>query len=322
MKSTIFSFGTMVLLGTFAMVGCSDSDLKIGAAKQSGNYFKFAESLSEQLKADGEFKVKVMETSGSATNVRQLNNNNFQLAFAQNDVAYDAYHAVGIFRGGFEMNAFSAVAGLYTEACHVIVRADSNINKISDLSGKKVSVGELHSGTEKNALQILEPYNLADSYKITQFNLSYDDSIQAIKNKKIDAFFVTLAVNDNLIKKLSNELQIKVLPVENDKVEKIIDNYTYYSPYTIPAGTYKGQTEDVNTVGIKSLLLVSNNLSDDDVYKITSIFFKNSGKYGDILPKNYSITPENASKNVSVPFHKGASRYYAEKGILVPTDYK
>lgn len=311
-----------MLLGTFAMVGCSDSDLKIGAAKQSGNYYKFADSLSEQLKTDGEYHVQIMETSGSATNVRQLNNNNFQLAFAQNDVAYDAYHAVGIFRGGFEMNAFSAVAGLYTEACHIIVRADSDIDKIEDLNGKKVSVGELHSGTEKNALQILETYNLADSYKITQFNLSYDDSVQAIKNKKIDAFFVTLAVNDNIIKKLSNELKIKVLPMKDDKVEKIIESYSYYSPYTIPAGTYNGQTDDINTVGIKSLLLVSNNLSDDEVYKITSIFFKNSGKYGAFLPKNYVITPENASKNVSVPFHKGASKFYAEKGLLVPTDYK
>ena len=146
---------------------------------------------------------------------------------------------------GESYQGYRVLAGLYTEACQIVVRKDSGIESLDDLQGKTVSVGESESGTERNALQILQVSGLASPITET-VNLTYIEAAEKLKTGEIDAMFYT-----------GDSCEIALIPVDAKTVDKLKLAYSSYETCEIPANTYNGQTEQVATVGVKALLLAS-----------------------------------------------------------------
>lgn len=303
------------------LTGCSakNDKIKMGAAGLGGTYRVFCDTFAD-IASEGEENpvIEVKTTAGSKANIRLLSEGYIQLAVVQNDMANNAYYAVENFKDKDKYQGYGAVAGLYIEACQIVVREDSGIRSIDDLQGKKISVGEEESGTELNATQILDAYGLSDKL-VEKVNLNYADAAKDLEDGKIDAFFCTAGTQTTVIEELARQCNIRLLNIDDNGIEKLLNSYDSYTECIIPKGTYKGQDEDVKTVGVKALLLASNKLSADSVKELTAILFKNKEKLQYTLPVDFSMDEKSSVEGVTIPFHKGAASYYKDKGINVET---
>lgn len=308
-----------ILLAALLLSGCSQAKtvkrLRFGAAGEGGIYREFGERFAALQNETDNGTIELRATAGSAANLRLLTGEYLQLAIAQADLAQDAYNQTGIFAEEEDICGFGAVAALYTEACQVIVRADSDIQSIEDLQGKTVSIGAEESGSEQNALQILSAYGLNDRL-VDTINLNYTDAADQLKADKIDAIVITVGTPSPVVTELAGECGIRLLNVDGTAAQRLRSAYSAYSEVTIPAGTYPGQTADAHTVGVKAVLLASDELPAAQVQKLTELLF--SGREG--LEEQLSIpldAEQDAVEGVGIPFHAGAAAYYKAAGITV-----
>jgi TRAP transporter TAXI family solute receptor len=237
------------------------------------------------------------------------------LGFVQNDVAYYAYNGVRIFEG-MPVTSFTALAALYDETVQ-IVTCNPEIKSMNDLKGKKVSIGAPGSGVYFNAMDVLAAAGLAESDISPQYQ-NFDESADALKDGKIDAAFIVAGAPTPAITELSmTNANTRIVPIDGDIAQKLMQDNTFYSVYKIPAETYKNQTEEVLTVTVKATLIVSANAAEDDVYRLTAAIFDNIENITKEHAKGAELSLENATEGLTVPFHAGAAKYFAEKGIDV-----
>ena len=315
MKKVISILTCLCLLMT---TGCSRQEtIRFGAAGVGGMYYPFANAFTELASKDETgINWKVKSTAGSAANLRLLSDNYIELGIAQADLIEDAYYGKGSFHSG-KYRGYKAVASLYPEACQIVVRKDSDITSLDDLEGKNVSVGEEESGTERNATQILEMSGLPDNLVNTK-NLDYTDAADQLAEKKIDAFFCTAGICTTVIEELTKECDIRLLEIPESCRQKLKKAYSFYDDYVIPAGTYSGQTEDIQTISVQSVLLASSTLSEKTVQKLTASLFKHIKDIQYSISINLQLTPQEAVKGITIPFHPGAEAYYKLEGVELP----
>lgn len=315
MKKVISILTCLCLLMT---TGCSRQEtIRFGAAGVGGMYYPFANAFTELASKDETgINWKVKSTAGSAANLRLLSDNYIELGIAQADLIEDAYYGKGTFHSG-KYRGYKAVASLYPEACQIVVRKDSDITSLDDLEGKNVSVGEEESGTERNATQILEMCGLPDNLVNTK-NLDYTDAADQLAEKKIDAFFCTAGICTTVIEELTKECDIRLLEIPESCRQKLKKAYSFYDDYVIPAGTYSGQTEDIQTISVQSVLLASSTLSEKTVQKLTASLFKLIKDIQYSISINLQLTPQEAVKGITIPFHPGAETYYKLEGVELP----
>ena len=232
------------MLAALLLTGCSAAEtvkrLRFGVAGEGGVYHNFGEQFAALENETSNGTIELRTTAGSAANLRLLTGEYLQLAIAQADLAQDACNQTGIFAEEEDICGFGAVAALYTEACQVIVRADSDIQSIEDLQGKTVSIGAEESGSEQNALQILSAYGLNDRL-VDTINLNYTDAADQLKAGKIDAIVITVGTPSPVVTELAGECGIRLLNVDGTAAQRLLSSYNAYREVTIPAGTYPGQ---------------------------------------------------------------------------------
>ena len=314
MKQKIGLFLCLALL----LTGCSyqTKTIRFGAADIGGMYYTVANAYAGLAsKESSDLKFEVKNTAGSAANLRLLSGNYIDLGIAQADLVRAAHEGTGSFSDN-RQQGYRAIAGLYTEACQIVVRADSDIHSVDDLLGKKISIGEEESGTERNAKQILEAYGLSDELVDCE-NLDYTQAAEALVSEKIDAMFCTAGVQTTVIEELTRQRGIRLLSLDETHIQKLMAAYDFYTPYTIPVYTYSGQSEEATTVGVQSLLLVSDELSDKTVETLTEQLFSRKQDIQYSLPLDLQLDETSATENVTIPFHDGAAAYYEKHGITV-----
>ena len=199
-----------------------------------------------------------------------------------------------------------------------MVRADSGISSVSDLAGKKVSVGEADSGTQKNAAQILQAYGLA-SNMLTVQNMTYAEAAKALGDGSIDAMFCTAGAPAQVITDLSGTTPVNLVPIEGQQSDLLTGAYGFYTEAVIPAGTYNGQDKDVTTLAVLSVLLASDKVPAETVYTITGALFTEKAALNAAVPVEFDLQEQKAVESVTIPFHPGAAQYYQECGITVQT---
>lgn len=212
----------------FALSGCriSGNTIRFGAANIGGMYYSFANTFTELAnETTSAYNFEVRTTAGSTANLRLLSDNYIELGIAQADLIYDAYQKNSNLR---------AIAGLYTEACQLVVRADSDIKSLDDLSGHTVSIGAEESGTERNASEILEFAGMPSSIVKTK-NLDYIDAAHQLETGDIDAFFCTAGLTTTIIEELSRECEIRLISIDDSVIDKMLSTSDAYSRYSIPA---------------------------------------------------------------------------------------
>ncbi|MBQ1243893.1 MAG: TAXI family TRAP transporter solute-binding subunit [Clostridia bacterium] len=311
-----------VVLVAFAACGGGQGETPSGATAMTmgtggtqGTYYAYGGILGNQLKTSTGITVNVVSTDGSKANILGIDTGNYQLGTVQSDVM--AYAAAGTrtFEAEGAIDTFRVIGGLYAEAVQLITM-DPEIKSVADLKGKKVSIGAAGSGVYFNAVDVLAAAGLTEDDIKAQYQ-SFGDSADALKDGKIDAAFIVAGAPTPAIQELCTSAEAYLVPIDGEVADKLMAESPYYTVYEVPAETYKGQTEAVKTVTVKATLIVSASASEEDVYNITKAIFDNAEAITAAHAKGAELSIENATDGMTAPFHAGAAKYFAEKGVEV-----
>ena len=196
---------------------------------------------------------------------------------------------------------------------------DKDIQSVADLRGKSVSIGAAGSGVYFNAMDVLSAAGISLDEIKPQYQ-SFEDSKESLKDGKIDAAFIVAGAPTTAITELATTNGVYLIPIEGDFREKIMESCPYYAEYVIPAETYPGQDDDINTIAVGAMVVVSEDLSEEQVYDLTAAIFDHADEISKENAKGKELSLENATSVNTIPYHKGAAKYYAEHGITVNTE--
>jgi TRAP transporter TAXI family solute receptor len=334
-------FRTVVALAAAALLSLpvAAQDLKflrIGTGSISGVYFPvgglIASAIShprgESLCGQGGScgvpgLVAVAQASrGSVANVRQIAAGRIEAALVQADVAYFAVKGMGVFAGGKAVPGLRAVANLYPEAVHVVVRRNSRIYGIGDLKGKRISLDLKGSGTRALANLVLEEYGI-DPESLNRLNSQVGPAVDRLQSGRLDAFFFVGGFPAPTITRLSKDVPLRLLPISKEKAASIMKADPFLAVVSIPASVY-GRRRATPTLAVGALFTVSDKVSADLVYGITRALWHPTTR--SILDQGPLATRQmrlgNALKGVAIPLHKGAARFYREMGLIAKSPPK
>ena len=308
----------LALCMVFALCATSASaasDLVFTTGGEAGTYYAFGSVLAQYVSNNSDVSVTAVTGNGSQANVEDLDAGDVQLAFCQSDVMSYAYAGTNLFADLGAINSFSVVAALYMEQVQ-IVTTNPDIKTVADLKGKTVSIGARGSGVYFNALDVLGVYGLDAEKDINPVYQSFGDSAESLKDKKIDAAFIVAGAPTTAITDLSTAGPVYLVSIDDEHIATLLEKSPYYSPYTVSADTY-GMPEDVQTVAIAAVVLVRNDVDEDTVYSFASTIFENMDAIAEQHGKGAELSLEFATSITDVPYHAGAAKYFAEKGIEV-----
>ena len=308
----------LCLVMVLALTACGGaSKMTMGTGGTAGTYYAFGGVLGQYIKNHAGIDVTVVSTDGSKANIQGIAAGNYQLGTVQSDVMAYAWEGSRSFEKDGKVDSFRVVAGLYAEAVQ-LVTMDPSIKSVADLKGKSVSIGAPGSGVYFNAIDVLAAAGLSVDDIQPQY-MSFADSADGLKDGKIVAAFIVAGAPTAAISELCTTNDAYLVPIDGEVAQKLMDTSPFYTAYEIPAGTYKGQTEAVTTVTVKATLIVSASASEEDVYNLVKAIFDNADAIAKENGKGAELSLDNATSGMTVPFHPGAAKYFAEKGITVPT---
>ena len=313
----IIALISLTLVLVLALASCGGTTkLAMGTGGTGGTYYSFGGVLGQYVKNNAGFDCVPLPTDGSKANIQGIDAGEYQLGTVQSDVMAYAWQGTNSFAKDGNINSFRVIGGLYAEAVQLIT-VDPEIKTVADLAGKKVSIGAPASGVYFNAIDVLAAVGLTESDIQAQYQ-SFNDSAESLKDGRIDAAFVVAgAPTPAVMELMTTNANARLVPIDGEVSATIMASCPYYTEYKIPAGTYGNQTEDVTTITVKATLIVSADLDEDTVYEITKAIFENTADITKEHAKGAELSIENATSGMTAPFHKGAAKYFAEKGVNV-----
>ncbi len=260
--------------------------------------------------------ASAVSSRGSVDNVNAIISGLRNSGFAQSDVAYWAYTGTGTMEGSEPATDLRTIAALFEEHIHLVALADSGINSVADLKGKRVSLDEPGSGTYVDATLILEANGLSVD-DVTAEQLKGNAAAEGLRNGKIDAFFAVAGYPTGAIVELASAADIKLVPIDGAGAAALTEKYGFFAASDIPAGTYEG-VDATTTVAVGAQWFTSAKEDEELIYNITKALWNDeSRKLLDVgHAKGKTITPDTALNGVGVPLHPGAERFYKEAGLI------
>jgi uncharacterized protein len=250
-----------------------------------------------------------VSTQGSVENVKDMTDGSVELVLCQANIAYDAFTGSGLYSGK-PNDGLRAIANLFPEAVHVVVRRADDFKSIADLKGKRVAVGETDSGTLATAKIVLRSFGLSFR-SITPVYEKLARSADMLINGDVDAFFMVGGEPIGAIARSAERIAIALLPITGKEAERIIKAQPFFTPAVIPADTYQN-VPATETISVGAQLLVAATTHDDLVFAITeALWDPRNRKVLDVgNPIARRIQLKTALTGLSVPLHPGAERYY------------
>jgi len=256
-------------------------------------------------------------SNGSVANINGITSGQMESGFTQSDVAYWAYTGTGVYEGKPKVADLRLVANLYPETIHVVARKGAGIKSVADLKGKRVSLDEPGSGTLVDARIILAAFGITEKDIKAEY-LKPNQAGDKMKDGGLDAFFFVGGYPTGAISELASAgAGIELVPVTGPEVDKMLAQYGFFAPDTIPANTYKG-VDAVKTIAVGAQWVTSTKQADALIYEVTKALWNdNSRKLLDAgHAKGKAIQASLATAGAGIPFHPGAEKFYKEKGLL------
>ena len=317
---TVAALAVGVLLATGGASQAQQArQLVIATGGTGGVYYPLGGGFANILgKAMPGVTATAQVTGGSVDNLRLLGTGKADLAFSQVDAAWDAVNGLDKFANG-KLN-IQALAVLYPNHMHVVTIESTGIKSVAEMKGKRVSVGSTGSATEVFANRVLEAAGLDANKDIRRERLSVAESANATKDGKIEAFFWVGGLPTAAVTDLAATPNIKIRMIDfADLTAKMNAKYgPLYSETMIPKETYKGMDADNKNNAVWNIFAVNGNMPEQLAYDLTRITFEKRDDLGLVHAEGRNIKTElQLKKNAGIPFHPGALKYFAEKGIKV-----
>ena len=257
---------------------------------------------------------------GSASNIDAIVAGNSDFGIAQADDQHRALNGLGEWKDKGPQMDLRSVFSLYTESVTFIAGGDSGIRSIDDLKGKRVDIGLSGSGTRQNAIDALDAAGIDWETDIDAHEEMLDVRLTMLMHSELDAFFYTVGHPNTDMKFATYSVRgARFIPLVN--IEKILSTNPYYSKSFIPIDQYPlaDNEKDVETIGVKAILLTSAGVSEEIVYAVTKAVFDDLESLAEYNLVLQTFGKENMLEGLTAPIHPGALRYYQEVGIQVPS---
>ena len=295
----------------------SAQQLSIATGGTGGVYYPIGGGFAEMINNHIEGAQATAEVTGaSVENMGLIMRGDADLALALADTVYQAYNGSGDFDGR-QIENTRALASVYPNAVQLVTLAESDIETIADLAGKRVSVGAPGSGTELNARALLEANGI--SYEdLTPQRLNFNETADAIRDGDIDAGFWSVGPPTSSILNLAATRDIRLIGLSDEEVANAQEAEAVFAPYELAAGMYDGMDESVQTIGIPNVLVVNSDMDEELAYQLTQLLFENTDELIAVHPAANDTTIEFTMNSTPVPLHPGAIRYFEEVGADIP----
>ncbi|WP_299904209.1 TAXI family TRAP transporter solute-binding subunit [uncultured Paracoccus sp.] len=304
---------------------------RIGSGETSGTYYAVAGVIAAAISnppggvrcdEGGACGVpgllaSALSSEGSVQNIQALRDGKLESAMVQADIAHAAQSGGRGWQGRNRADKLRAIAALYPEAIHLIARADSGIGSISDLAGKRVSISQAGSGTRIDAQLVLQAAGIPDA-RLQLSELSTDEAARQLRAGELDAFFMVGGWPVSGLTALASQTDVVLLPIAGPLADRLIARHPFFRRETIPAGTYAGQAEPVETLSVAALWLTTEDQPEALIHDITRVLWNDYTQRMLRLghPVAHAISAESALAGISIPLHPGAEAYYQGAGLL------
>jgi len=293
--------------------------LSIGTGGTGGVYYPLGGGLAAMLsKYVPGVEATAEVTAGSIANLQLIGSGKSEIAFTMADAAWDAVNGLDKFKDS--KVAVRTLVVFYPNRMHVATVEGTGINKFSDLKGKRVSTGAPVSGTEVMSLRLIEAMGLDPNKDLTRERLSVAESVNAIKDGKIDALFWVGGVPTAAISDLAATPGKKLKLIDHgDGADNMRKKYgPIYVKNKILANAYPGETRDTTNVDVWNLIVVPESADENLVYQITKVMFEKKDDLVKVHKDAGFLELANQATGASpIPFHPGAVRYLKERGVAV-----
>ena len=294
--------------------GVEKQFLRISAGPSGGFIYTMFAGISDLVNKDypGYYDIQVDISTGTSENARNIMMGEVQLSMVGLDVIKDAYDATGEFTG-MEPGQITHVMSGPPAIVHIMVPADSKLNSIEDLVGKKIGVGK---GVMSSYLpMIFEAMDLpADTTEMTQLTIT--DMCSGMADGTIDAGIYATPYPTSSISDFSMTTGLRLIPIPAEVVDKVIEMAPYFYPETIPSSAYKGMTEDIPTMARRSAIVAGPNVDEEVVYHFVKTIVEHNEELAQIHADCATLNLDNALSGLQIPLHPGAERYYREVGLI------
>ena len=254
-------------------------------------------------------------TAGSLANIDLVSGGKIESALSQADLAYWAFHGSGPWAKREAVRNLRAIANLYPETLHLVVRRAAGIADVRALRGKLVALGERESGTAIAARAVLQAAGLGERDVKAQY-VTGAQAVEAMGENKIDAFFLTAGVPSQVVADLAQQHEIMVLPL-GAYAARLRATQPFLTETVIPASTYRGVAETVSlSIGI--VWIVSEQADEQVVYGLTRALWHPNNRRALDANAGFGrfLRPESAVDGLGFQIHPGAALYYTESGLV------
>ncbi|MGE4532888.1 MULTISPECIES: TAXI family TRAP transporter solute-binding subunit [Halomonas] len=292
--------------------------ITIGTGGQTGVYYVVGQSVCRLVNRleDANIKCNAPSTGGSVANVNGIKSGELDMGVVQSDVQYQAYNGTGNFEGE-PYEDLRAVFRVHGEPLTLLARADSGIETLDDLEGKRVNIGNPGSG-QRNTMEVVME---AKGWDMDTFSLASQldaaEQAAALADNNIDAMVYVVGHPNGSIQEATTTVDSRLIPLNDEAIDGIVEEYPYYSKSVIPGGLYKGNDEDVETFGVAATFVTTAEADEEVVYQTVKAIFDNFDRFTQLHPAFQNLDPEEmVSQGLSAPLHDGAARYYREQGWI------
>jgi hypothetical protein len=293
--------------------------LSIATGPTGGVYYPMGGGMANILsKSVPGLSATAEATAGSIANLEFLLTKKADVALSMADASWDAFKGEQKFKG--RPVPVRGLMVLYPNRFHIVTLDGLGINKVSDLKGRRISTGPPRSGTEVKANRVLEAAGLNPDKDITRERLTVQESGNALKDRKIDAFFWSGGIPTAAVTDLAASPGVRIKFIEHDDlVDALNKKYgPLYVKDIIPAKSYPGQDKDARVSTIWNILVTGADTPDEVAYNIVKTMFE---KKEDMVrvhkeSQNFDLKHQ-TNAAIVIPFHPGAAKYFREKGLNV-----
>jgi len=314
-----FFTAAIAAIGTALSATALAQNISIGTGGTGGVYYPMGGGIAAVLsKYVPGMQATAEVTGGSVDNLKLIATGKPYVGFSMTDAAQDAYKGEDKFKG--TKVPLRTLMVLYPNRMHVVTVEGTGITKFADLKGKRVSTGSPGSATEVMAFRLIEAAGLDKDKDLKRERLGVAESVNAMKDRKIDAFFWVGGLPTAAVTDLANTPGTKIKMIDHADLVAVMNAKwgDLYVQDVIPKDTYKGMDADNRQATVMNILVANENMDEKTAYTIVKTIFD---KRDDIVAvhkeaANFKLENQKASAT-PVPFHPGALKYFAEKGVKV-----
>lgn len=254
-------------------------------------------------------------SNGGIDNLTQVSEGEAQVSIAISSNCYQCLNGTDSFEG-YAYDDLKVIAGLYFNPNQVVVTEASGINDLAGVKGKRFAVAAAGSSVEGECKNHFTAAGLTYPDDIQAEYIAFGDAADMLSNGTIDGAWIMSGAPAAAVSQAVSS-GCKLVNISDDVISTLQADYPWYAPYTIPAGTYPNQDEDVQTSAIKMVMFCRGDLDEETVYQLTRTFWENIDQLGEAQGNLKGLTAEEAVKDIAdLPIHAGAEKYYKEIGVL------